>query len=80
MARPYSAGGVSIAERAQRAVGPPLLGPLAADPLPRAYLPLRVPGVILIPFRQHAQRIAGKAWGCGGEDRPLGVRSPASAI
>jgi len=73
MARPYPAGGVSIAESNHHAVGPLLL-PLAASRHSAGLPSPRVPGAILIVSDSTTQRIWAQEWGCGGEDRPGGSR------
>ena len=56
MARPYSAGGVSIAESNQLAVGPLLL-PLATFKNPAGLPSPRVPGAILTVSDSTTHRI-----------------------
>ena len=68
MARPYPAGGVSIAESNHHAVGPLLL-PLAASRHSAGLPSPRVPGAILIPSDSNHTGLA-KERRCGGEDRP----------
>ena len=71
MARPYSAGGVSIAESSQMCrVGPLLLAACGLSTTQRAYLPrmFSAPS-LLFPTAPHTG-FRAKERRCGGEDRP----------
>jgi hypothetical protein len=70
MARPYSAGGVSIAQPNPNCRRPAALWPRAAFQQQRAYLPRMFPAPsLLFPTAPHTG-LRAKERRCGGEDRP----------
>ena len=70
MARPYSAGGVSIAQSNPTCRRPAAPWPRAAFQQQRAYLPRMFPAPsLLFPTAPHTG-FRAKERRCGGEDRP----------